>query len=104
MTLSMQQDAGFERHRKATRRDVFLTEMDRWCAVGGAVCSHRAALPKRAGSRVTAPVTTLRGRCGMERPASGRKSTRFLLCPGCMMGGSDWTVIDQTILDARGRT
>jgi IS5 family transposase len=29
MTLSTQQDAGFERHRKATRRDVFLAEMDK---------------------------------------------------------------------------
>jgi IS5 family transposase len=28
MTLSMQQEAGFERHRKTTRRDVFLAEMD----------------------------------------------------------------------------
>jgi len=28
MSLSMQHDAGFERHRKATRRDVFLAEMD----------------------------------------------------------------------------
>ena len=28
MSLSMQQDAGFERHRKPTRRDVFLAEMD----------------------------------------------------------------------------
>ena len=27
MSLSMQQDAGFERHRRATRRDVFLAEM-----------------------------------------------------------------------------
>lgn len=29
MSLSMEQDAGFEKHRKATRRDVFLAEMDR---------------------------------------------------------------------------
>lgn len=29
MTLSMEQDAGFELHRKATRRDVFLAEMDK---------------------------------------------------------------------------
>jgi hypothetical protein len=28
MTLSMQKDAGFEWHRKAPRRDVFLAEMD----------------------------------------------------------------------------
>ena len=28
MSLSMQHDASFERHRKATRRDVFLAEMD----------------------------------------------------------------------------
>ena len=28
MSLSMQHDAGFERHRKAMRRDVFLSEMD----------------------------------------------------------------------------
>lgn len=28
MSLSMQHDAGFDRHRKATRRDVFLAEMD----------------------------------------------------------------------------
>lgn len=28
MSLSMQHDAGFERQRKATRRDVFLAEMD----------------------------------------------------------------------------
>ena len=29
MTLTMQQDAGLELHRKATRRDVFLAEMDK---------------------------------------------------------------------------
>lgn len=29
MTLAMEQDAGFERHRKTTRRDVFLSEMDK---------------------------------------------------------------------------
>ena len=29
LSLSMQHDAGFERHRKATRRDVFLAEMDK---------------------------------------------------------------------------
>ena len=28
MSLSMRSDAGFERHRKPTRRDVFLAEMD----------------------------------------------------------------------------
>lgn len=28
MSLSMQHDASFERHRKPTRRDVFLAEMD----------------------------------------------------------------------------
>jgi IS5 family transposase len=29
MTLATQADAGFEQHRKATRRDVFLAEMDK---------------------------------------------------------------------------
>jgi IS5 family transposase len=28
MSLSMQHGAGFERRRKATRRDMFLVEMD----------------------------------------------------------------------------
>ncbi|EQD58933.1 transposase IS4 family protein, partial [mine drainage metagenome] len=37
---------GFEQYRKATRRDVFLAEMDRGGAVGGAVRGDRAALPK----------------------------------------------------------
>jgi IS5 family transposase len=29
LTLATQSDGGFEAHRKATRRDVFLAEMDK---------------------------------------------------------------------------
>lgn len=29
LTLSMESEAGFERHRKRTRRDAFLGEMDK---------------------------------------------------------------------------
>ncbi len=40
MTLAVQSDAGFEQHRKATRRDVFLAEMDKvvpWSALCAAI-------------------------------------------------------------------
>jgi IS5 family transposase len=29
LTLAMQADGGFERHRRPTRRDIFLAEMDK---------------------------------------------------------------------------
>ena len=43
MSLSMQQDAGFEKHRKTTRRDVFLAEMDRvvpWASLVAVIEPH----------------------------------------------------------------
>jgi IS5 family transposase len=39
MTLSMEQDAGFDRYRKTTRRDVFLAEMDQ-CVPWGELCAR----------------------------------------------------------------
>ena len=44
MTLLMQHDAGFERHRKATRRDVFLAEMDQvvpWAELCAVIALNR---------------------------------------------------------------
>ena len=43
MSLSMQHDAGFERHRKPTRRDVFLAEMDQvvpWAELCAVIAPH----------------------------------------------------------------
>ncbi|MFT3789518.1 MAG: IS5 family transposase [Rudaea sp.] len=43
MTLSMEQDAGFDLHRKATRRDVFLSEMDKvvpWATLCACIEPH----------------------------------------------------------------
>ena len=43
MSLPMEHDADFERHRKATRRDVFLTEMDQvvpWAQMCAVVAPH----------------------------------------------------------------
>ena len=43
MSLSMQHDAGFERHRKPTRRDVFLAEMDQvvpWAELCGVIAPY----------------------------------------------------------------
>ncbi|EQD74111.1 transposase IS4 family protein [mine drainage metagenome] len=43
MSLSMQHDAGFEQYRKATRRDVFLAEMDQvvpWAALCAVIRQH----------------------------------------------------------------
>jgi IS5 family transposase len=43
MSLSMQYDAGFEQYRKATRRDVFLAEMDQvvpWAALCAVIRQH----------------------------------------------------------------
>jgi len=48
MSLSMQHDAGFERHRKATRRDVFLAEMDQvvpWAALCAVIEPHYPKAP-----------------------------------------------------------
>ncbi len=43
MSLSMQHDAGYERHRKATRRDVFLAKMDQvvpWAQLCAVIAPH----------------------------------------------------------------
>jgi IS5 family transposase len=43
MSLSVQHDGGFERHRKATRRDVFLAEMDQvvpWTALCAVIAPY----------------------------------------------------------------
>lgn len=43
MSLSMQHDAGFERHRKPTRRDVFLSEMGQvvpWAELCAVIAPH----------------------------------------------------------------
>ena len=49
ITLSMQHDAGFERHRKPTRRDVFLAEMDQvvpWAELCAVIEPHYPKDPK----------------------------------------------------------
>lgn len=56
MSLSMQHDAGFERHRKATRRDVFLAEMDQvvpWAELCAVIAPHypKAPAPGAGGRR-----------------------------------------------------
>jgi IS5 family transposase len=56
MSLSMEQDAGFEKHRKPTRRDVFLAEMDRvvpWTELCAVIAPHypKAPEPGAAGRR-----------------------------------------------------
>lgn len=52
MTLATETDAGFERHRKATRRDVFLAEMDKvvpWERLCAVVKPYYPKTPKRGG-------------------------------------------------------
>lgn len=52
MTLATESDAGFERHRKATRRDVFLAEMDKvvpWDRLCAVVEPHYPKTPERGG-------------------------------------------------------
>jgi IS5 family transposase len=49
MSLSMQQDAGFERQRKPTRRDVFLAEMDQvvpWAELCAVIAPHYPKAPE----------------------------------------------------------
>ena len=57
ITLSMQHDAGFERHRKPTRRDVFLAEMDQvvpWSELCAVIAPHYPKDPEPgAGGRRT---------------------------------------------------
>ena len=57
MSLSMQSDAGFERHRKPTRRDVFLSEMDQvvpWKDLCAVIAPHYPKDPEPgAGGRRT---------------------------------------------------
>ena len=69
MSLSMQQDAGFEKHRKTTRRDVFLAEMDRvvpWASLVAVIEPH---YPKpREDGRYGAPFQSLR--CSFRLPCS----------------------------------
>jgi len=60
LTLSTEQDAGFELHRKATRRDVFLAEMDKvvpWAQLCACIEPH---YPKGSESGGRRPV-------GLER-------------------------------------
>lgn len=54
LTLSTQHDAGFERHRKATRRDVFLAEMDRvvpWAQLCACIEPHYPKAREGGGGR-----------------------------------------------------
>jgi IS5 family transposase len=54
MSLSMQHDAGFERHRKATRRDVFLAEMDQvvpWAELCAVIEPYYPKAPVGGGRR-----------------------------------------------------
>ncbi len=54
MTLSMQKDAGFEWHRKAPRRDVFLAEMDQvvpWTALCAVIEPYYPKEPVGGGRR-----------------------------------------------------
>jgi len=49
MSLSMEQDAGFEKHRKPTRRDVFLAEMGRvvpWAGLCAVIAPHYPKAPE----------------------------------------------------------
>ena len=49
MSLSMEHDAGFEKHRKPTRRDVFLAEMDRvvpWAELCAVIAPHYPKAPE----------------------------------------------------------
>lgn len=54
MSLSMQHDASFELHRKATRRDVFLAEMDEvvpWSQLCAVIEPHYPKEPVGGGRR-----------------------------------------------------
>lgn len=54
MSLSMEHDAGFERHRKPTRRDVFLAEMDQvvpWAQLCAVIEPHYPKDPVGGGRR-----------------------------------------------------
>jgi len=54
MSLSMEHDAGFERHRKATRRDVFLAEMDQvvpWADLCAVIAPYYPKDPVGGGRR-----------------------------------------------------
>ena len=54
MSLSMEHDAGFERHRKATRRDVFLAEMDQvvpWTELCAVIAPYYPKDPAGGGRR-----------------------------------------------------
>lgn len=51
MTLSMALDAGFERHRRPTRRDAFLAEMDKMVPWDAPVRLHRTVLSQAPGGR-----------------------------------------------------
>jgi hypothetical protein len=46
MSLSMQSDAGFEKHGKKTRRDVFLSDIDRAVPWASLVASIEPHYPK----------------------------------------------------------
>ncbi len=49
MNLSIQHDAGFERHRKPTRRDAFLAEMDQvvpWAELCAVIAPHYPKAPE----------------------------------------------------------
>ena len=60
LTLATQADAGFQRHRKTTRRDVYLAEMDKvvpWAALCAVI---QPVYPKANVSGGRAPI-------GLER-------------------------------------
>jgi len=46
---------------------------------------------------MTASAVAPRAHCGARSAVFGQESTRFLLVPGSITRGSDWTAIDQTI-------
>jgi len=54
MTLAMQSDSGFEKHRKPTRRDEFLAQMDKvvpWAALCGLIAPVYPQANERGGRR-----------------------------------------------------
>lgn len=50
LTLAMESDAGFEKHRKTTRRDDFLAQMDR-VVPWSALCSLIEPVYPKSGAR-----------------------------------------------------
>ncbi len=72
MTLSLQPDARFDRHRKPTRRDVFLAQMDQVVPWGQLCVCIAPFYPKVRASGGRAPVG-LDGCCASIFCSSGTR-------------------------------